>query len=70
MRVEIQEGMIRMAHAGYTRDHMATTACTMRLAGGCGMGELQLASEVRPQRVLFADSWFASLSTTLALVER
>ena len=70
MRVEIQEGMVRMARHGYTREHIATTACTMRLAGGCGMGELQLAAELRPQRVLFADSWFASLSTTLALVER
>jgi hypothetical protein len=31
------------------------------------MGELQIAEEKRPQRVLFGDSWFASLSTCLAL---
>ena len=63
MRVDIQEGMIRMARAVYIRGHMASTACTMRLAGGCGMGELQLASEVRPQRVLFAGSWFCETAS-------
>ena len=51
MRVEIQERMIRMQRLPRTRDHKATVATTLRLAGGVGMGELQIEEERRPRRV-------------------
>ena len=70
MRVEIQEGMIRMQRLPRTKDHKATVATTLRLAGGVSMGELQIQEEKRPQRVLFGDSWFASVSTVLALQDK
>ena len=67
MRVEIQEGVVRMQRLPRCNDYKATVATTLRLAGGVRMGELQIDEEKRPQRVLFGDSWFASLSTCLAL---
>ena len=69
MVIEIQEGKIRMARARFCREFPATTACTLRLCAIAGLGENSLVGPF-PKRVVFADSWFASLATLLALRDK
>ncbi len=43
----------------------ATTACTMRLLESCKLSEIGVSDPMK--RCVFADSWFASVKTVLAL---
>jgi hypothetical protein len=54
-----------MARKKWCRKYKATTACTVRLIDKLGMHETEM--EVAPKRRVFADSWFASVDTALAL---
>jgi hypothetical protein len=64
--VEIQKGKLAMARKKFHRQFGATTtACTVRLCDALNLSELH---EVPPlTRCVFADSWFASVKTVLAL---
>ena len=65
MHLEIQKGKIAMARKKYHSQYGASTACTVRL---CAAMKLSEANEVPPlARCVFADSWFASVKTVLAL---
>ena len=57
LQVELQEGKERMARKRYVDEYQATTATTLRLLGGLGVGENSLPVERKPKRVVFADSW-------------
>ncbi len=62
---EVQKGKIRMARKRFVNTYGATTACTLRL---CAAANLSEEHEVPPlARCVFADSWFASVKTVLAL---
>ena len=63
--VEIQKGKLAMARKKFHREFGATTACTVRLCDALHLSELH---EVPPlARCVFADSWFASVKTVVAL---
>ena len=65
IHLEIQKGKIKMARKKFVTEYGATTGCTVRL---CAASNLSEAHEVPPlARCVFADSWFASLKTVLAL---
>ena len=65
VHLEIQKGKIAMARKKYHSQYGASTACTVRL---CAALKLSDANEVPPlARCVFADSWFASVKTVLAL---
>lgn len=66
MGMEIQEGKIRMARMRYCDRYPATTASTLRLCALVGLGENSIVGE-KPHRVVFADSWFASVGTVKAV---
>jgi len=69
MVIEIQEGKIRMARQRFCREFSPTTACTLRLCATAGLGENSLVGP-NPNRVVFADSWFALLATLHALRDK
>ena len=56
-----------MARQKWCRQFGATTACTVRLLDALHLSELH--QDPPPARCVFADSWFASVSTVLALRE-
>jgi hypothetical protein len=63
--IEVQKGKVVMARKKWCRQYGATTACTVRLLDAMHLSEEH---EVPPlARCVFADSWFASVSTALAL---
>jgi hypothetical protein len=64
---EMQEGKERMQRLKYCIDHGATTACTLRMISKMGLNETNLDDDKKPQRVVVADSWFASRKTAIAL---
>jgi hypothetical protein len=71
--IELQKGKIAMARQKWCREYKATTACTVRLLDKMGMKELlggDTEMYLRNQgkkRCVYADSWFASVETALAL---
>jgi hypothetical protein len=65
VHIEVQKGKLAMARKKFCRQFGATTACTVRLCHALNMSEH---AEVPPlARCVFADSWFASIKTALAL---
>ena len=62
--LEIQTGKISMARKKWCRQYKATTACTVRL-----LDKMQVKEYPNSQlkRCVFADSWFASVETALAV---
>ena len=65
--LELQEGKVRMARKPYCDRYKATAACTLRLACGAGLSEMEKRPEDKVGRVLVGDSWFASFDTAKAL---
>jgi hypothetical protein len=65
VKTELQSGEIRMARKKWRRKYKATTACIVRLIDKLDMFEGDM--ELPPKRRFFADSWFASVETVLAL---
>jgi hypothetical protein len=63
--IEIQKGKIAMARKKWAKDYGATTACTVRLLDHLQLSEI--GELTPPQRCVFADSWFASVATVMAL---
>ena len=70
LHLEIQEGKERMARQKYVGEYQATSACTVRMLAALSLGENSLAPNNKLQRVIFGDSWFASLETLTALREK
>ncbi len=68
--LEIQDGKERMARQKYVGEYQATSACTVRMLAALSLGENSLAPNNKLQRVVFGDSWFASLETLTALREK
>ena len=66
MYIELQKGKIRMRRKKWCDKYKATTACTVRLLDNMGLKENLVVGD-RPWRRVYADSWFASLETALAL---
>ncbi len=66
MYLELQKGQVRMARKKWCQQYKAITACTVRLINKMGLRENLLVIG-RPARRVYADSWFASLETALAL---
>jgi hypothetical protein len=65
--IEIQKGKVAMSRKKWCDRYKATTACTVRLCDALALNEQ---FEVPPlARCIFADSWFASMNTVLALHE-
>jgi hypothetical protein len=65
LNTEIQKGKLFMARKKWAKDYGATIACTVRLIDQLNFSEI---GELNPpRRCVFADSWFASVSTVLAL---
>ena len=63
--IEIQKGKVAMGQKKWCNCYSATTACTLRLCDALSLNELH---EVPPlARCIYADSWFASVKTVLAL---
>ena len=69
MFLEIQKGKVVMARKKYCRQYKATTACTLRLLSKMGLDETDLPLPEKKKRCVFADSWFASVETAMALKE-
>ncbi len=73
--IEIQKGKIAMARQKWCNEYKATTASTVRLLDKMGMNELlggdtkRYLQNQNSKRCVFADSWFASVETALALKE-
>ena len=67
MYLEIQKGKVAMARKKFCRQYKATTACTVRLLSKMGLNETDLPLNSKKKRCVFADSWFASVDTALAL---
>jgi hypothetical protein len=63
--IAIQKGKIAMSRKKWANDYGATTACTVRLIDLLHLSEL--GELTPPRRCVFADSWFASVATVLAL---
>jgi hypothetical protein len=61
--VEMQEGKERTARLKYVQDFQATTACTLRMLAALSLGENSLPPDKKLHRVVFGDSWFASMET-------
>ena len=70
LHLEIQEGKERMARQKYVGEYQATSACTVRMLAALSLGENSLAPNNKLHRVVFGDSWFASLETLTALREK
>ena len=68
INIEIQKGKIAMARKKWAKDYGAVTACTLRLLDQLDISEIGEVSP--PRRCVFADSWFASVATVMALRER
>jgi hypothetical protein len=64
---EIQKGKLRMARKKWVGRFGATTGCTVRICDALNLSELVQVSPLA--RCVFADSWFASVKTVLALRE-
>ena len=72
--IELQKGKITMARQKWCREYKATSACTVRLLDKMGTKEVEdmdntlrwLANRGK-KRCVYADSWFASVETALAL---
>jgi hypothetical protein len=69
MYLEVQKGKVAMARKKYCRQYKATTACTLRLLSKMGLDETNLPLLEKKKRCVFADSWFASVETAMALKE-
>jgi hypothetical protein len=67
MFLEIQTGKTEMARKKWCRSYKATTACTLRLLDKMLVGENGNEQNVGKKRCVFADSWFASVETVLAV---
>jgi hypothetical protein len=65
INIEIQKRKIVMARKKWAKDYQATTACTVRPIDQLNISEIGEVSP--PQRCVFADSWFTSVATVLAL---
>ena len=74
--MEIQKGKIAMARKKWCRNYKATTACTVRMIDKMGLREHESDLYDDPdmwyknqgqKRCVYADSWFASVETALAL---
>jgi hypothetical protein len=63
--IEIQKGKVRMARKRWVHTFGATTGCTLRLLENSKLSEIGMAEPMK--RCVFADSWFASVKTVLAL---
>ena len=64
---EIQKGKLRMARMKWVGRYGATTGCTVHLCDALKLSEMD---QVTPlARCVYADSWFASVKTVLALRE-
>jgi hypothetical protein len=68
--LEIQEGKERMARQKYVGEYQATSPCTVRMLAALSLGENSLAPNNKLQRIIFGDSWFASLETLTALRDK
>jgi hypothetical protein len=71
---EIQKGKTTMARQKWCRDYKATSACTVRMLDKLGTKELidsdntsRYLENRGKKRCVYADSWFASVETALAL---
>jgi hypothetical protein len=64
MHLEIQTGKISMARKKWCRQYKATTACTVRLLDNMQVRATNIEGK---KRCVFADSWFASVETALAV---
>jgi hypothetical protein len=69
MYIELQKGKIRMARKKWCTKYKATTACTVRLVDKMGLKEKGHVPVPKKARRVYADSWFASVETVLALRE-
>ncbi len=69
MYLEVQKAKVEMARKKYCREYKATTACTLRLLSKMGLDETNLPLLEKKKRCVFADSWFASVETAMALKE-
>jgi hypothetical protein len=72
--IELQKGKIFMARQKWCREYKATTACTVRMLDKLGTKELEELNRTSrwlenrgKKRCVYADSWFASVETALAL---
>ena len=72
--IELQKGKITMARKKWCREYKATTACTVRLLEKLGTKEVEDEHNISrwlenrgKKRCVYADSWFASVETALAL---
>ena len=74
--LEIQKGKIAMARKKWCRTYKATTACTVRMVDKMGLKEHEGDLTDDPdrwygnkdkKRCVYADSWFASVETAMAL---
>ena len=63
--IEVQKGKLRMARKKWVPTLGATTACTLRLLENFKLNEIGIENPMK--RCVFADSWFASVKTVLAL---
>jgi hypothetical protein len=59
-----------MARLKYVDEYQATSARTVRMLAALSIGENSLAPDKKLQRVIFGDSWFASVETLTALREK
>ncbi len=66
MYIVLQKGKVRMRRKKWCEQYKATTACTVRLIDQMGLKE-NLVVVDRPWRRVYADLWFTSLETALAL---
>ncbi len=62
--LEIQTGKISMARKKWCRQYKATMACTVRFLDKIQIKETRNENN---KRCVFADSWFASVETALAV---
>ncbi len=67
MYLEVQKGKVAMARKKYCRQYKVTTACTLRLLSKMVLDETNL--PLLEKKCVFADSWFASVETAMALKE-
>jgi len=74
--IELQKGKTTMARQKWCRNYKATTACTVRLVDKMGLKEVEDRGNIErwlanngKKRCVYADSWFASVETALALKE-
>jgi hypothetical protein len=72
--IEFQKGKTTMARQKWCRNYKATTACTVRLVDKMGLKEVEDRNNIDrwlanngKKRCVYADSWFVSVETALAL---